>query len=149
MSNAECGAAEHIPVPYGDAYEADSVAPVVLLNCNWRRPRLQLLAPVVPVVGGDWNVSLSDLRGTVDTSSSETDLSPTGSSCPSDEADIGEDYVMADASNDQRRSEWYTGAQETPDPLAGARELVESLVVRALQRIEMQRRAVLQSMLHF
>ena len=144
MSNAECGAAEHIPVPYGDAYEADSVAPVVLLNCNWRR--LQLL---VPVVGGDWNVSLSDLRGTVDTSSSETDLSPTGSSCPSDEADIGEDYVMADASNDQRRSDWYTGAQETPDPLAGARELVESLVVRALQRIEMQRRAVLQSMLHF
>ena len=140
MSNAERGAAEHIPVPYGDAYEADSVAE----NRFWRRLRLQLLrASVVPVVACDWNVSLSDLRGTVDTSSSETDLSPTGSSCPSDEADIGEDYVMADASNDQRRSEWYTGAQETPDPLAGARELVESLVVRALQRIEMQRREVL------
>ena len=72
-------------------------------------------------------------------SSSETDLSVTGSSCPSDAADQGADtgYDMGNPEVNRRRCEWYEKMRALGESLRAAkppRSLSEGPSIRTLVR---------------
>ena len=72
-------------------------------------------------------------------SSSETDLSDTGSSCPSDAADQGADtgYDMRDREMNRRRCEWYERMRALRESLRASkppRPLSEGPSIRTLAR---------------
>ena len=72
-------------------------------------------------------------------SSSETDLSDTGSSCPSDAADRGADtgYDMRDPEMNRRRWEWYERMRALRESLRASkppRSLSEGPSMRTLAR---------------